>query len=130
MRLLLNTFLLSFLLTSCYLQAQSEQCGAHQTLEAQYSPEEIKALHRETKEQLKQWRIENQNSIRNRTVVTLPVVVHVVWHEEVENISDEQIYSQIDILNQDFRALNCQVPTVEEPFKPLVADMELSLIHI
>jgi len=43
----------------------------------------------------------------------------------VERTKYEQIYSQIDIINQDFRALNCQVPTVDEPFQSLVADMEL-----
>ena len=52
------------------------------------------------------------------------MVVHIVYHEEEENISDEQIFSQIDILNQDFRALNCQVPKVEAPFQELVADIE------
>ncbi len=125
MRLLRNTFLLFFAITSCGLRAQSEQCGAHQILASQYSPEEIKTLHQKNTENLKNWQLENQNFIKNRSVVTLPVVVHVVWHEEEENISDDQIYSQIDILNKDFRAMNCQVPTVEDPFKSLVADMEV-----
>ena len=124
MRLLRNTLLLFLVITSYCLQAQSEQCGAHQMLEAQYSHEEIKAFHQKNTERLKKWQLENPNFIKNRSVVTLPVVVHVVWHEEIENISDEQIYSQIDILNKDFRALNCQVPSVEEPFKSLVADIE------
>lgn len=124
MRLLRNTFLLFLTITSYCLQAQSEQCGAHQMLATQYSQEEIKALHLKNQAQLKKWQLENQNFIKSRTVVTLPVVVHVVWHEDEENISDEQIYAQIDILNKDFRATNCQIPTVEDPFQSLVADME------
>lgn len=59
---------------------------------------------------------------RRETVATIPVVVHVVWHEESQNISDEQIHSQIEVLNADFRMSNADIETVPEPFKPLVAD--------
>jgi len=36
-----------------------------------------------------------------REVVKIPVVVHVVWNQEEQNISDAQIKSQIDVLNRD-----------------------------
>ena len=36
--------------------------------------------------------------------VRIPVVVHVVWNTDAQNISDEQVHSQIEVLNQDFRA--------------------------
>lgn len=39
-------------------------------------------------------------------VVTIPVVVHVVYNNSTENISDAQIQTQIDVLNDDFRRLN------------------------
>ena len=48
-------------------------------------------------------------------LVTLPVVVHVVYRTDEENVSDEQVASQIDALNRDFRAANedrSQVPGV------------------
>ena len=35
------------------------------------------------------------------TIITIPVVVHVVYYNSNENISDLQIQSQIDILNND-----------------------------
>lgn len=34
---------------------------------------------------------------------TIPVVVHVIYNNSVSNISDAQILSQIDVLNEDFR---------------------------
>ena len=37
---------------------------------------------------------------------TIPVVVHVVYHTTAENISDNQIRSQIDVLNEDYNQLN------------------------
>ena len=48
-----------------------------------------------------QQRANNQNP-----VVTIPVVFHVVYRTSTENISDAQIQSQLDILNEDFRRLN------------------------
>ena len=41
-----------------------------------------------------------------RAVITIPTVVHVVYNSAVENISQAQIQSQIDVLNEDFRRLN------------------------
>ena len=36
---------------------------------------------------------------------TIDVIVHVVHRTDEENVSDEQVQSQIDVLNRDFRAL-------------------------
>jgi hypothetical protein len=60
-------------------------------------------------------------------VVTLPVVVHVVHNREApeQNISDEQIHSQVAVINQDFRAANPDVVKVPEVWKPLVADARI-----
>lgn len=37
---------------------------------------------------------------------TIPVVVHVLYNNATQNISDAQIQSQIDVLNQDYNLLN------------------------
>jgi hypothetical protein len=58
---------------------------------------------------------------RERPVV-IPVVVHVVWHTERENIDDAQVHSQIDVLNADFRARNADVAGVPAVWRQLVAD--------
>jgi hypothetical protein len=52
----------------------------------------------------------------------IPVVVHVIHRGGQENISDQQIKSQIDVLNRDFRKKNPDVASVPAPFKPLAAD--------
>ena len=61
-----------------------------------------------------------------RPVITIPVVVHVM-HEGTaigvgKNISVEQIQSQIDVLNEDFRRLNEDVLTLPAPFRGASAD--------
>lgn len=60
-----------------------------------------------------------------RSVVTIPVVVHVVYKEAQENITEDQIFSQIAVLNQDYRRLNANANTVPPIFAPLAADVEL-----
>jgi len=55
-------------------------------------------------------------------VTKIPVVVHVVWNTPEQNISDEQIQSQIKALNRDFRAKNSDVSQVPAPWKDFVAD--------
>lgn len=52
----------------------------------------------------------------------IPVVVHIIHRGGRENISDQQIKSQIDVLNRDFRKKNLDVSKVPAPFSPLAAD--------
>ncbi len=63
------------------------------------------------------------------SVVTIPVVVHIVFNNAAENISDEQVYSQIEVLNEDYRMLNTDyalaVPTEFVPFQPLASDIQV-----
>ena len=68
---------------------------------------------RETKEQFEQWISSKIASTKNarfaslNQVVTIPIVVHVIHNGgavgTAENISNEQIQSQITVLNQDYR---------------------------
>jgi hypothetical protein len=61
--------------------------------------------------------------VLGRTGVTvIPVVVHVVHNTAAQNISDEQIKSQIDVLNRDYRKANPDVSNAPAPFLPLAAD--------
>ncbi|MCC7507035.1 MAG: T9SS type A sorting domain-containing protein [Saprospiraceae bacterium] len=68
-------------------------------------------------------------SLLPNSVVTIPVVVHIVFNNAAENISDEQVYSQIEVLNEDFRLLNTDfalgVPTEFVPFQPLASDIQV-----
>ncbi len=60
------------------------------------------------------------------TVVTIPVVFHVLYKNSNQNISDAQIQSQLDVLNKDYRKLNTDFNTiVPAVFKPTAADVEI-----
>ncbi|MBI1315834.1 T9SS type A sorting domain-containing protein [bacterium] len=52
-----------------------------------------------------------------RAVITIPTVVHVVYSTPTENISQAQIQSQIDALNEDFRRTNTNIATTPAAFR-------------
>lgn len=68
---------------------------------------------------------ELRKGARPRAAATIPVVVHVVYKGPLENISDAQIQSQIDVLNVDFRRLNADGASVPAEFQPFRADVEI-----
>ena len=56
------------------------------------------------------------------TVIRIPVVVHVLFHTDQENIDMEQIESQIDALNRDYRFQNGDRSLIPPPFRPFGVD--------
>jgi len=58
-------------------------------------------------------------------IITIPVVVHVLYNKAAENISDDQILSQIEVLNNDYRRLNADTLNTPEAFKPVAADTRI-----
>ena len=52
----------------------------------------------------------------------IPVVVHVVHRTDADNISDEQVASQIDVLNEDYAAANDDLKKVPAVFAGLIGN--------
>ena len=65
---------------------------------------------------------------RRTEVVRIPVVVHVLWKDAVDNISDEQIATQISVLNQDFRGLNGDIGAVPSVWASLIGDARIEFV--
>ncbi|NMC58441.1 MAG: zinc metalloprotease [Candidatus Methanofastidiosa archaeon] len=61
-------------------------------------------------------------------ILTIPVIVHVIWNTSSENISDAQIESQIDVLNEDFRRNNPDASNTPTEFTSVAADIEIEFI--
>jgi hypothetical protein len=68
----------------------------------------------------------SQTSSLERTaeakIITIPVIVHILYHYPDENISADRVNSQIAALNRDFRKLNDDTTKIPPPFKSLAAD--------
>lgn len=59
---------------------------------------------------------------------TIPVVVHVLYDSDEDNIADEQIASQIEVLNEDYSGSNADLANVPEPFRDLVGTPGLTFV--
>ncbi|WP_299455216.1 GEVED domain-containing protein [uncultured Microscilla sp.] len=64
----------------------------------------------------------------SQSVLTIPIVFHVVHDGGAENISDAQIIESVKQLNEDFSATNPGVGDVVDAFKPLVANVGLKFV--
>ncbi|TRW43116.1 zinc metalloprotease [Georgenia yuyongxinii] len=81
--------------------------------------------YRVARTQIENLTIELERLEADRGVARVPVVVHVVARTPAEDITAEQVHSQIDVLNRDFRATNPDTADVPAPFQGLVADPQI-----
>lgn len=58
-------------------------------------------------------------------IITIPVVIHVLYHTQEQNISDAQIQSQLSVLNKDFRKENADTAQIPAAFAPFAADCQV-----
>jgi len=130
----LNLFLI-FISISISGFAQT-RCGYSEYMEYLYKQNpELKKENQKFKEQINKKILEKSifksaynNS--NEEVFEIPVVVHVI-HSVASgaiintNISDAQILSQIDKLNEDFAKLNADTADIEPMFQSLAADTKI-----
>lgn len=61
------------------------------------------------------------NSLREAAKI-IPVVVHIIHNYGAENISDEQVFDAMRIVNEDFRKLNADISQVVPAFSSVAAD--------
>ena len=62
------------------------------------------------------------------TIYKIPVVFHVLHNNGVENISDEQIFDALAILNRDYRLQNLDANNVQTEFQGMPADIEVEFL--
>ncbi len=79
----------------------------------------------EIENQITEWILKNKKTLQTRSTVTIPVVVHIVYNSATENISDADIYNQINILNRDFRRRNADSTQTPSVWKTLAADIDI-----
>ncbi len=68
---------------------------------------------------------QNQHTLLQKNTITIPVVVHVVYRLSSENISDAQVLSQIDVLNEDFARTNADASNTPSAFASLAANTDI-----
>ncbi len=114
-----------FVLATFSQLAAQRSCASHDVLQEQLlnNPELLQRL-----EEIEQHTHDHINTggVQERILVTIPVVFNIVYNTTAENISDAQIQSQLNILNEDFRKLNADVANTPSLFAGVVADCEIN----
>lgn len=123
--LLITLFSLSgtYAQRGCAFEEKRQQLFArHPEAEAKYNAAKLR--------QAVQYRtMSTQSILTPAIVVTIPVVVHILYKNNTQNISDEQIASQLAILNQDYSLTNPDFEdVVPEVFQPFGANMEINFV--
>ena len=105
--------------------AQQRVCGTMDYLENQLQSNpnlrySMQVIERQTADNLK-----GAGHRLDRDIV-IPVVVHVVYATGDQNISDAQIFSQLQVLNQDFRRQNPDQNQTPAEWAPVAVDTRIS----
>ncbi|UII32351.1 GEVED domain-containing protein [Fulvivirga ulvae] len=134
---MLKHLLVSCMVLCCAYTAYAQvgpirTCSAHEILEKQNKDPEIAAKRRQIEQHTREFlQKRNVGMAQGRTgVLTIPVIVHVIYSNSQENISNAQIQSQIDVLNEDFRKLNSDVSGVPSEFTATDMQIQFTLAKV
>lgn len=74
----------------------------------------------------------DNNHEAKAAAITVPVVVHIIHDNGIGNISDEQIFSALEVLNIDYQRLNADTVNTRQnpnaPFKQVAAGMDIEFV--
>ncbi|GIV23045.1 MAG: hypothetical protein KatS3mg025_0704 [Bacteroidia bacterium] len=115
-------------LAGALIWAQTHRCGTIERLQylMQQDPSilsRMQAVEEHTRQYMQN--LARMPGQRTNNVITIPVVVHIVYRTASENITDAQVQSQIDVLNEDFRRLNADTTNTPSLFAGVAADAEI-----
>lgn len=68
---------------------------------------------------------QNMPMPRNGDVLRIPVVFHVIYNTDKQNIPDEYIYNQMEVINDAYRNRHGDTANTRPVFKHLAADAEI-----
>ena len=125
MKQTMNKIFALLLASICLVATAQERCGTEaNTRNMMKDNPSYAAARMKVNAQTNKW-IENHPNHSEKTIITIPVVVHVVWNTNAENISDAQVESQIEILNADFRRTNIDQINTPNVWQSIAADCEI-----
>ena len=108
-----------FLNFECYSQLR---CGTMERYKFEiYNNPDYQNTRQILENKIQKW----QENYNNNSYI-IPVVFHVIYENESENISTEKLLSQLDILNKDFNRNNIDANQTPEMFQNFAADCNIS----
>lgn len=62
------------------------------------------------------------------SVFEMPVVFHILYSSNFENVEDSLVFNQIEVLNEDFRKRNADTSSIRAIFKPRAGDTKMKFV--
>lgn len=124
---LLYLLLLTGLIFPFMNQAQEHHCAMvpYDSLIRSLDPSYASRREKMEKE-IQTWISENREKIdQSKDLIRIPVVVHILYNTDEQNVPDQQVYNQIWSLNRDFRRQNPDTLNTPEAFRPFAADCKI-----
>lgn len=125
MRKIIYLFIALLFAVGVSIGQTNQKCGTmeHHLWKMQNDPAYAQSfMHNE--QAIQHWVANHPNQRTSSTIPdTIPVVVHVVWKTAVQNISDAQVFSQIDVLNEDFSRTNADTINTPAVWQPIAGTM-------
>ncbi|MFC6221797.1 M43 family zinc metalloprotease [Hymenobacter artigasi] len=104
-------------------------CGTMEVLAAQLAADPAQAQRMATIEAQTRQLLANPALQRSTAgTVIIPVVVHVLYNTAAQNISDAQVQSQIDVLNEDYQKLNADANKTPGIYAGLAANTNVQFV--
>ncbi len=130
MKQLFTLVLTLFISFNCFAQANLNRCGTFNAIQfrEQQQPGYL-ARTQACFENAKQIADANKaNRSGSDTVYRVQMVFHVVYNSALENIPDSVIYSQLEVLNEDYRRLNADTARTRSEFLPVAGDPHIEFV--
>jgi hypothetical protein len=125
----INLPFLLFLFATFFANAQTDKCATMPVHNALIQNSQYKTNFLQIEEAAKQWLLNPANkkalTAKTNSIITIPVVVHVVYKNAKQNIPDSQIVRQIAILNECYSLTNPNYSNVRPIFDSLGVDIGL-----
>ncbi|MCV9386238.1 T9SS-dependent choice-of-anchor J family protein [Reichenbachiella ulvae] len=124
-----NLLLYTSLLFLPLISWSQDRCGTVPFNETRFGDTEQTHFEEWMQNKIREKRTLRMGAQKADEVYTIPVVVHIIHKGEAEgmqsNIPLEQIESQIQTLNEDFRRLNADASNTPLEFEPVAADIQI-----
>ncbi|PVX44324.1 pregnancy-associated plasma protein-A [Flavobacterium sp. 103] len=99
-------------------------CATQEVLEAQLKEDPTLAVRMNQIEAFTKEAVLTKRLVNGKVVI--PVVVNLLYRTSAENISDNQIQSQIDVLNKDYTATNSDFSSTPAEFAAVAANIGIT----
>lgn len=110
----------------CYTdQAMEEHFLAHPEARAQYEKTKAQFTQDYANHVIREFNNQGKSANTAAAIYTVPVVFHILHIGGAENISDAQIYNQMQVINEDYSKTNANIVNTVSQFTAIAADAQI-----